>query len=102
MVLATYSIVRATLNSEEVNQECVSRCLALSCHFHFLSINQECVSRYLAFALHFICAFQLQFVRILRLNFGQSLMIPFLGAGSCAKEGGRSLEEEMAPDCLLN
>ena len=25
MVLATYSIVRATLNSEEVNQECVSR-----------------------------------------------------------------------------
>ena len=25
MVLATYSIVRATLNSEEVNQECVAR-----------------------------------------------------------------------------
>ena len=25
MVLATYSIVRATLNSEEVNLECVSR-----------------------------------------------------------------------------
>ena len=25
MVLATYSIVRATLNSEDVNQECVSR-----------------------------------------------------------------------------
>ena len=39
MVLATYSIVRATLNSEEV--------------------NQECVSRYLAFALHFISAVQL-------------------------------------------
>ena len=27
MVMATYSIVRATLNSEEVDQQCVARCV---------------------------------------------------------------------------
>ena len=28
MVVATYSIVRATLNSEEVDQQCVARCVS--------------------------------------------------------------------------
>ena len=40
MVMATYSIVRATLNSEEVDQQCVARCvLKLFCfHLQRLSI----------------------------------------------------------------
>ena len=38
----------------------------------------------------------------IKLGPSTSTMISFLGPGSCAKEGTRSLEEEMAPDCLLN
>ena len=42
MVLATYSIVRATLNSEEVNQECVSRYLPHPVLSLSLSIHHPC------------------------------------------------------------
>ena len=102
MVMATYSIVRATLNSEEVDQQCVVRCVMK----HFLFICKGCL-----FSKEICLVHRLMLIHILNVQCSKvdpdyststSSKVDPYAAGSCAKEVVRFREVEKAQGYLLN